>query len=87
MQVMRTVAMLVNEAAEAVYQGIASAEGVDAAMRKGVNYPVGPMEWGRSIGYATVLDTLRNLGMAYGEDRYRASVWLQREVHLASSTH
>ena len=87
MLVMRTVAMLVNEGAEAVYQGIASADSVDAAMRKGVNYPVGPMEWGRSIGYATVLDTLRNLGMTYGEDRYRASVWLQREVHLASSTH
>jgi 3-hydroxybutyryl-CoA dehydrogenase len=87
MLVMRTVAMLVNEGAEAVYQGIASADSVDAAMRKGVNYPVGPMEWGRDIGYSTVLDTLRNLGDSYGEDRYRASVWLQREVQLASSTH
>jgi 3-hydroxybutyryl-CoA dehydrogenase len=87
MLVMRTVAMLVNEGAVAVYQGIASADSVDAAMRKGVNYPVGPMEWGRDIGYSTVLDTLRNLGDSYGEDRYRASVWLQREVQLASSTH
>ncbi|UUZ65678.1 3-hydroxyacyl-CoA dehydrogenase [Polaromonas sp. P1-6] len=87
MPVMRTVAMLVNEGAEAVYQGIASADSVDAAMRKGVNYPVGPMEWGRRIGYATVLDALRNIGASYSEDRYRASVWLQREVHLAASTH
>ena len=87
MLVMRTVAMLVNEGAEAVYQGIASADSVDAAMRKGVNYPVGPLEWGRNIGHATVLDTLRHLGATYGEDRYRASVWLQREVQLASSTH
>ena len=83
MLVMRTVAMLVNEGAEAVYQGIASAESVDAAMRKGVNYPVGPMAWGRSIGFGVVLRTLRNLGASYGEDRYRSSVWLQREVQAA----
>ena len=84
MLVMRTVAMLVNEGAEAVYQGIASADSVDAAMRKGVNYPVGPMAWGRDIGLATVLRTLRNLGASYGEDRYRGSVWLQREVQAAT---
>lgn len=84
MLVMRTVAMLVNEGAEAVYQGIASADSVDAAMRKGVNYPVGPMAWGRAIGLATVLRTVRNLGASYGEDRYRGSVWLQREVQAAS---
>jgi len=84
MLVMRTVAMLVNEGAEAVYQGIASADSVDAAMRKGVNYPVGPMAWGRDIGLATVLRTVRNLGASYGEDRYRGSVWLQREVQAAS---
>lgn len=86
MLVMRTVAMLVNEGAEAVYQGIASAESVDAAMCKGVNYPVGPMGWGRSVGLPAVLTTLRNLGAGYGEDRYRSSVWLQREVQLASSS-
>jgi 3-hydroxybutyryl-CoA dehydrogenase len=84
MLVMRTVAMLVNEGAEAVYQGIASADSVDAAMRKGVNYPIGPMAWGRDIGLATVLRTVRNLGASYGEDRYRGSVWLQREVQGAS---
>lgn len=84
MLVMRTVAMLVNEGAEAVYQGIASADSVDAAMRKGVNYPVGPMAWGRDIGLATVLRTVRNLGASYGEDRYRSSVWLQREVQATS---
>lgn len=37
--VMRTVAMLANEAADAVLQGVATAADVDLAMRKGVNYP------------------------------------------------
>ena len=59
MAVTRTVAMLVNEAADAVQQGIASADDVDAAMQKGVNYPIGPMAWGRQIGLAHVATVLR----------------------------
>ena len=78
--VTRTVAMLVNEAADAVYQGIASADDVDAAMQKGVNYPIGPVAWGRRIGLEHVVTVLRHLAQAYGEDRYRTSLWLQRAV-------
>jgi 3-hydroxybutyryl-CoA dehydrogenase len=78
--VSRTVAMLVNEAADAVHQGVASANDVDAAMQKGVNYPIGPMAWGRRIGFAHVATLLRHLAQAYGEDRYRCSLWLQRTV-------
>jgi len=80
MAVMRTVAMLVNEAADAVYQGVASAADVDEAMRKGVNYPIGPMAWGRRIGLQRVTQVLQHLAQAYGEDRYRASLWLRRVV-------
>jgi 3-hydroxybutyryl-CoA dehydrogenase len=83
MAVTRTVAMLVNEAADAVMQGIASADDVDAAMQKGVNYPVGPMAWGRQIGLGHVATVLGHLALAYGEDRYRTSLWLQRAVHAA----
>jgi 3-hydroxybutyryl-CoA dehydrogenase len=85
MAVTRTVAMLVNEAADAVYQGVASAEDVDAAMKMGVNYPLGPMAWGRRIGLRHVLAVMRHLAQAYGEDRYRPSVWLQRAVHASQS--
>ena len=41
--VMRTVAMLANEAADVVHQGVASAADVDVSMLKGVNYPRGPL--------------------------------------------
>jgi len=78
--VTRTVAMLVNEAADAVYHGIASADDVDAAMQKGVNYPIGPVAWGRRVGLGHVVAVLRHLAQAYGEDRYRTSLWLQRAV-------
>jgi 3-hydroxybutyryl-CoA dehydrogenase len=83
--VTRTVSMLVNEAADAVYQGIASADDVDAAMQKGVNYPIGPIAWGRRIGFRHVATVLRHLAQAYGEERYRTSLWVQRAIHAEES--
>ncbi|MBL8670068.1 MAG: 3-hydroxyacyl-CoA dehydrogenase, partial [Alphaproteobacteria bacterium] len=78
--VMRTLAMLVNEAMDAVQARIASPEAIDLAMTKGVNYPRGPLAWGQAVGYAQILAVLDNLARVYGEDRYRASPWLRRVV-------
>ena len=86
--VTRIVAMLVNEAADALHQGIASAEDIDTAMRQGVNYPVGPLAWGRRLGLAHVALVLQHLHLASGEPRYRLSPWLRRAVHApAEATH
>lgn len=82
--VTRTVAMLVNEAADAVYFGVATADDIDTAMRAGVNYPAGPLAWGRDIGFGHVAAVLRHLAQAYGEERYRLSPWLVRAVHAAT---
>jgi len=78
--VMRTVAMLANEAADAVQHGVCDAAGADTAMRKGVNYPRGPLEWADAIGLRHVMTVLDHLAHTYGEDRYRASVLLRRLV-------
>lgn len=80
MAVMRTVAMLANEAADAVYQGVCSAAAVDIAMQKGVNYPRGPLAWADSVGLQHVVTVLSNLGASYGEDRYRVSPLLRRKL-------
>jgi 3-hydroxybutyryl-CoA dehydrogenase len=85
MLVMRTVAMLANEAAEVVHTGVASAEAADQAMRLGVNYPQGPLAWAEALGLGRVCDVLDHLARAYGEDRYRAS-WLLRRKALAKQT-
>jgi 3-hydroxybutyryl-CoA dehydrogenase len=87
MAVMRTVAMLANEAADAVNQGVCSASAVDIAMRKGVNYPRGPLAWADSIGIAHVVTVLSNLASAYGEDRYRVSPLLRRKVATGARFH
>ena len=75
---MRTVAMIANEAAELVNQEIATASDVDTAMRKGVNYPKGPLEWADEIGVKIVCAVLRHLSAHYGGDRYRISPLMQR---------
>ena len=78
MIVLRTVAMLANEASDAVTQGIASAADIDLAMQKGVNYPRGPLAWADALGLPFVRDTLGNLAAHYGEDRYRLSPLIAR---------
>jgi 3-hydroxybutyryl-CoA dehydrogenase len=85
--VMRTVAMLANEASDAVNQGVCSAADVDAAMRLGVNYPRGPLAWAEQIGAATVRDVLLNLAQSYGEDRYRISPRIQQACYAGGSLH
>ena len=81
---MRTVVMLINEAAEAVFTGVCDAEAVDRAMRYGVNYPEGPLAWGRKIGFQHVLQTLEGLQQWFGDDRYRPSAWLRHQVERDS---
>lgn len=71
--VLRTVAMLINEACDAVHYGVATRDDVDTAMRLGVNYPVGPFAWLEQLGRGRVRAALRHLGQFYGEDRYRLS--------------
>ncbi|NHZ63123.1 3-hydroxyacyl-CoA dehydrogenase PaaH [Massilia genomosp. 1] len=80
MAVMRTVAMLANEAADAVNQGVCTAPAVDIAMQKGVNYPRGPLAWAGTVGIDHIVTVLANLAAAYGEDRYRVSPLLRRKL-------
>lgn len=74
----RILAMLINEAFDAVFMQVASADDVDLAMTKGVNYPKGLLAWADEIGLKNVLNTLEELFSEYGEDRYRPNPLLRR---------
>ena len=74
--VARTLAMLVNEAADAVLHGVCSVEGADAAMKLGVNYPAGPFEWLYRLGIQRVIRLIESLDRVYRGERYRVSPWL-----------
>lgn len=83
----RIVCTLVNEAATALAEGVASAADIDTAMRLGTNYPRGPLAWGDLIGLDVVLGVMRGLQDEYGEDRYRPSPLLARYVQAGRLGH
>lgn len=74
----RILSMLINEAADAVFWQVASAEDIDLAMRFGTNYPKGLLAWCDEIGANKALSILENLYQTYNEDRYRPSSLLRK---------
>jgi 3-hydroxybutyryl-CoA dehydrogenase len=76
--VARTITMLVNEAADAVQQGVCTPQGADAAMKLGVNYPHGPFEWLERWGRARIVAVVEALDDCYRGERYRVSPFLRR---------
>jgi 3-hydroxybutyryl-CoA dehydrogenase len=74
----RILAMLLNEAVDAVFWGVATPADLDIAMVKGVNYPRGLIAWAEEVGYRVVLERLEALQAEYGEDRYRPSPLLRQ---------
>jgi len=74
----RILAMLINEAAEALYLNIASRDDIDLAMTTGVNYPKGLLKWADEIGIQNCADRMDALHSEYLEDRYRCSPLLRR---------
>lgn len=74
----RVLAMLINEAADALFLNIASAEDIDNAMTKGVNYPKGLLTWADEKGIDWCVSQLDELYNEYHEDRYRCSPLLRK---------
>jgi len=81
--VARTIAMLVNEACDAVLQGVCTPEGADQAMKLGVNYPAGPFEWLAAWDANTIVALLGRLDAHYRGERYRASPELRQRAWAA----
>ncbi|MDQ2928728.1 MAG: 3-hydroxyacyl-CoA dehydrogenase family protein, partial [Pseudomonadota bacterium] len=81
--VARTVAMLINEGADAVQQGVCSPEGADLAMKLGVNHPAGPFEFLARWDAVAVATLLGHLDAHYRGERYRVGPWLRERAWLA----
>jgi len=76
----RTIAMLINEAADAVQQGVCNESDADTAMRLGVNYPAGPFAWLADWEVTAVVEMLEHLHDYYRGERYRVSPWLRQKL-------
>jgi 3-hydroxybutyryl-CoA dehydrogenase len=81
----RVIVMLINEAADTLFLNIASANDIDNAMTKGVNYPKGLLAWADELGVNWCVEKLDVLYNEYHEDRYRCSPILRRMAKAGSS--
>ncbi len=71
---------MINEAIEALREGIATKEAIDGIMRLGMNHPMGPLELADFIGLDTCLAIMEVLHHGFGDDKYRPSPLLRRMV-------
>jgi 3-hydroxybutyryl-CoA dehydrogenase len=74
----RTIAMLVNEGADAVYQGVCDEPSADLSMKLGTAWPAGPFEWLAAFGVEHIVAVLDHLHAATRSERYRVSPLLQQ---------
>jgi 3-hydroxybutyryl-CoA dehydrogenase len=76
----RVLMPLINEAAFAVMEGVATAEAVDAVMKLGMNHPMGPLELADFIGLDVCVNILDALLDGFGDSKYRACPLLRKMV-------
>jgi 3-hydroxybutyryl-CoA dehydrogenase len=76
----RVLMPMINEAAFAVMEGVATAEAVDAIMKLGMNHPMGPLELADLIGLDTCVNVLEVLYTGFGDSKYRACPLLRKMV-------
>ncbi len=78
----RTLAMLINEAADAIYMNITSPKDLETAMTKGVNYPKGLLAWANEFGIDRAVSIMDNLFNKYHDTRYRVCPLLREMVEF-----
>jgi len=76
----RVLMPLINEAAFAVMEGVATPEAVDAVMKMGMNHPMGPLELADFIGLDVCVNILEVLQTGFGDPKYRACPLLRKYV-------
>lgn len=80
----RVIATIVNIGCEIAQMQIATPADINTAVRLGLNYPKGPIEFGDSIGPEKIVEVLDAMHRFYRDPRYRPSPWLTRRAALGA---
>ncbi len=83
----RTISMIINEAAFALQEGVATAADIDLAMKLGTNYPKGPLAWADEIGAYSICAILEALQVEYGHERYKIAPLLRLYAEAGKKFH
>ena len=76
----RVLQVMINEAIYCVYEGVASPEGIDEIMKRGMGHPMGPLQLADFIGLDTILYVLEIMFEGYGDPKYRPCPLLRQYV-------
>jgi 3-hydroxybutyryl-CoA dehydrogenase len=76
----RVLMPMINEAAYAVMEDVATPEAVDAVMKLGMNHPMGPLELADLIGLDVCVDIMEVLHRGLNNDKYAACPLLKQHV-------
>ena len=76
----RILVPMINEAAYALMEGVASAEDIDKGMKLGANHPIGPLALADLIGLDVCLSVMETLHRAFGDPKYRPCPLLRKYV-------
>jgi len=71
---------MINEACDLLYTGVATAEGIDTAMKLGANHPMGPLALGDLVGLDVCLAIMDTLYNETHDPKYRASLLMRKMV-------
>jgi len=76
----RILVPMINEAAYAVFEGVAKPADIDQVMKLGANHPMGPLTLADMIGLDTILSVMEVLHREFGEDKYRPCPLIRKMV-------
>lgn len=76
----RVLMPMINEAIFCIYEGVGTAEAVDAVMKLGMNHPMGPLTLADLIGLDVCLNIMETLYAGFGDSKYRPCPLLKKMV-------